>query len=87
MDIEKLNEALLKIKAKHPIKEEKVVPTKCPANHPLEIKTSLPNPPYVNDYFYCNECKKIEHCSKDSKVYHCEECDYDLCENCTICWN
>lgn len=44
--------------------------------------TQLPADIYLEGYFYCNRCRKIEKCEKERPVGHCGLCDYDLCNEC-----
>ena len=62
LDIEKLNEALIKFNAEEE-QLKKIPPKKCPNAHEYESRAELPYPPYIDNYFFCNRCKKIDKCS------------------------
>lgn len=39
------------------------------------------NPLYVNNKFQCNICMKTK-IVNDNGIWHCENCTYDVCEEC-----
>lgn len=53
----------------------------CQAGHPLELVTSL-EPPYINNEYACDLCRKVGMASPFHKIKHCKICNFDVCPEC-----
>lgn len=54
----------------------------CPNKHELEMVEKLDESIYIDGFFYCNSCQRIERVTGGFMIGHCGICDYDICNEC-----